>query len=659
MPRSYTELRAWYTEAEAGYRQWQRSAEESYEFVAGRQYSRQDERILKLQGRPMIAFNRIAYVVEAVAGAEIANRQEVRYIPREPGDVRVNEVMTSGAEWVRDRCLASDEESDAFRDMVICGLGYTDTRMSYDEDPEGQIIIERVDPFEMLVDPVAQKRNLRDARYVFRVQVDIPIEVARDMFPDVEDSLLDAGWAWPQTTTRSRYGRALSGDDYEVGDPQLPKLGIGRSGDSSRDDDDHELRYVTLVECQYRDHEPVWEVDDEMFGSATFEDHSMVRTYVQRLRELQRRPRVVQRSRTVYRRAFIGAQVLEDEELDPQEGGFRIKTMTGLRDRNAGTWHGLVESGKDPQRWANKWLSQTMHIMNSNAKGGIFAEESAFVNPAKAAEDYPKANPIIFVTGGALQNGKIQERQMANYPEGFSRLMEFAILSIRDCMGVNPELLGQADRNQPGVLEYQRRQAGMMILAPLFDAMRQYRIEQGTLLLHLIRRYLADGRLMRLVNAEQQQWVPLVDQPGTAEYDVIVDETPDTPSQRDRIWQIMQTMIPMLQQVGAPPEVWAEVVKHSPVPATMADKMVQGLLQARQDPEVQQAKMMEMQAAMAEIAKTSADTQKAQASAEYDRARAATERPRQQSAALAEAAKAAQMAHQASAPVTNGSGTRS
>ena len=43
---------------------------------------------------------------------------------------------------------------------------------------------------------------------------------------------------------------------------------------------------------------------------------------------------------------------------------------------------------RDPQMWANKWLSQTLHILNTSAKGGIVAEEDAFADMTEAEEKW-------------------------------------------------------------------------------------------------------------------------------------------------------------------------------------------------------------------------------------------------------------------------------
>jgi len=62
--------------------------------------------------------------------------------------------------------------------------------------------------------------------------------------------------------------------------------------------------------------------------------------------------------------------------------------------------------------------------------------------------------------------------------------------------GVNQELVGIVERDQPGVIEAQRKQAGMTVLAGLFNNQRRYRKEQDRLMLWLIQTFISDGRLI-------------------------------------------------------------------------------------------------------------------------------------------------------------------
>jgi hypothetical protein len=93
--------------------------------------------------------------------------------------VKVNELLTSAPKWFRQQCDAKDEESDAFRDTVVCGMGWTETSMSYDDNPNGDPQIDRTDPLEMVWDCGAKKRNLVDKRRVTHIRRDVPIDEAR------------------------------------------------------------------------------------------------------------------------------------------------------------------------------------------------------------------------------------------------------------------------------------------------------------------------------------------------------------------------------------------------------------------------------------------------------------------------------------------------
>jgi hypothetical protein len=176
-------------------------------------------------------------------------------------------------------------------------------------------------------------------------------------------------------------------------------------------------------------------------------------------------PQMVKQTKKVYNKAYmVGGTVLESMPLEVQSG-FTLHLITGARDRNNNTWFGLVALMMDPQRWANKWLSQIMHILNSSAKGGLIAERDAFAKTADAEASWAKAETITWANPGAVSGGKIQPKPTTAMPDGFAKLLDFAVNSINDVPGVNMELMGLVGTNQPGVLENMRKQAGMTILA--------------------------------------------------------------------------------------------------------------------------------------------------------------------------------------------------
>ena len=155
--------------------------------------------------------------------------------------------------------------------------------------------------------------------------------------------------------------------------------------------------------------------------------------------------------------------------------------------------------------------------------------------------------------------------------------MEFAIASIRDVTGVNIEMLGLADRDQPGILEYHRKQAGLAILAPLFDSLRRYRKEQGRVLLHFIQTYVSDGRLVRIVGPEGEKYAPLIKTAEAAAYDIIVDEAPTSQNQKDKVFAVLSQLLPILLSAGIP--VPPEILDYSPLPESLAQRWKRMLIE--------------------------------------------------------------------------------
>lgn len=624
-------LRTRYQAARQHASKWRSEAKICYGYYANDQWSEEDKAILEEQRRPCITFNRAKVLIDAVIGYEVNNRQETRYIPRTQGDAKVNELLTNAADFFRDSCDAEYEESDAFRDTAICGMGWTEDRLSDDKNPEYDLVRERVDPFEMLWDPSSKKPNLADARYLIRKKWMSKDEV-KAIFPD-----------WD--------GQAVIDDifaDDEVGDEDPKKVnphnsykGDGLSGQTYRD--------IPVIEHQYYEKETVHIIVNPMTQERVELDDGQYRANKAQIDEFRAlgAPYAKQK-RTTYKREFwVGAENVKRED-SPYKNGFTYGCITGMRDRNKGHWFGLMRVLIDPQQWSNKWLSQILHILNSGAKGGVILEKGAVDDVSKFEATWARSEAITWVKDGTLgANPRLLPKPQTQLPTGIEKLLEYANESFGQVSGVNQELLGMADREQPGVLEYQRKQSAVTLLAPLFDSLRRYRKMTGRCWLYFMQTYLQDGRLVRITaddEGEQEQYQPFVpgwNSPATAEYDVIVDQGSSAPNQKEATWAVLNTLLPIVGEGMGPDEI-ALALEYSPLPESFLEKYKQIQKQkAAQGPPPNpemvkaqamiQAKQAEMQL---EAQKAAQDAQikrdAAQADIEIERMKAAAEEQRQE-----------------------------
>ena len=518
-----------------------------------------------------------------------------RYLPREQHDNAGVEIWTEAGRWFRDQSDAEEAESDAFYDLVVAGIGWTETRVDFDENPDGDAKIDHINSFEMLADGSASKRNLSDRRRQWRVKK-VPCSEAYEMFPGFTKHDLNATWA--------DLGDIGDKKDVDQDQADLYEDDDTNANDPDARDDDTE---VTIVQCMWWERETVHELIDPMTGERTEMPAADFRTAEDRYKKMTGRGiPSIKRKRKVYKQAFLGRKLLNESEAQTQKG-WQIQPITGFRDEAEHTWFGLVRAMKDPQRWANKFFSQTMHILNSQAKGGVVMEESAAIDQRKFEQSWARTDAVSWVRPGTLTNGSFQEKPMAKFPAGFFQLMEYAVQSERDVTGVNMEMLGMREAEQPGVLEYQRRQQGMVMLSGLFSSLKLYRKSQGRVMLDLMKTYLADGRLIRIVGDGKAQVVPLAIQQD-AEYDIIVDEAPTSPNQKEMIWSMAQQ-----NWNNYPPQVQMALAKYAPYPESIVQEIVQGYQAAMQPPPPDPRVQAEAQKIMTESSENQANTQKLQA----------------------------------------------
>jgi hypothetical protein len=580
---------------ESKYGSWRKEARENYDMVAGdgRQWKKEDREALEAMDRPCVEFDRLGTIVDAVSGSEINNRQETSYIPRIPGSVQqqgMGATTTAAARWVRDNCDAEDEESDAFVDVLIAGVGCTHTRMDYEEDEEGQILIERKDILRMGWDATATKRNNADAKCAWE-ECKFSKEEIESRWPDkAEDIAFTSDISTEDDADELRVVNPAT--KYEKDDQQTASKGL-----------------VDVTHFQWYEVDQIYKVltpEGQIIelDKERFEAVAQINPQIQHAKVPRRR----------YMEAFICGNVelesgkLCDKASKPAKD-FSFQFITGKRDRNKGYWYGLVRPGKDPQRWANKFFSQILHIINTNAKGGVLAETGAVTNTKKFEDDWAKSDAVQWLNPGGL--GKIEPKQPAQIPNSLFQTMEFAISSIRDCTGVNLELLGLVDRQQAGVLEAQRTQAGLTILAPFFSSLRHYRKRQGRVLAYFINEYISDGRLIRVAGPEGEQFIPLMRQTEDVDFEMVVDSAPTARDTKEQTWAAILPVLGMMQQQGIMPP--PEVLDYLPVPISLAQKFKQAFMQHMQ--KVQQGDPKQEAMFGADLANKAADAEQKESAA--------------------------------------------
>jgi hypothetical protein len=589
----------WNTALTAQWSHWREETERYYAFVGGEQWTDGERSEMEGAEKIPVTFNLIGPVIDAVQGAEIQNRQQVQFYPREPGDTGVSDVLTQGADFVTEECNGDQEDSEAFWDCLVCGLGWTETRPEIEAD-QVNIIKERVDPLQMWPDPAARKRCLEDMRYLKR-----EIPMSPDEYEDFKDEI------GRDDLEGTEGAQEMDGKRRTIVNPATRYTSGMLGGDVSADT-------VIVCEWQWWDREPVFLAgipgDDGVVKITPLDQQTLDQA-------LQAEPslRFSQSHRKVYYRAFAtDVEILFQEKL--AEADFRYKPITGKRDRNTGTWYGLVKPMMDPQRFTNKLYSEILHIVRTNANGGMALEEDAVDDIRQFESTWAATDKITWLKPGSL-SGAHGSKMVAKSPPqvqvALFQLMEFARDMVKATTGVNEEILGLVGREQAGVLEQQRKQAAYGILSAFFDAKRRYQRNQGRLLLAEMRQYFPPDKLVRIVDQGSAQYVPLAASLEAQEFDIVVDEAPAGPDQKAKIMAVLMPLLPELLQAGLiGPEAIADVIQYLPIPASVANKLADAIRgQAQQAAQPNPMADAELQNKQADTGKKVADTTLARAKA--------------------------------------------
>ncbi len=517
---SFHEIRDWFRAAVAADASWREEALEDIEFYAGEQWDTASKDSLKEQRRPAITINHIRPLINLLSGYQRLNRYEPDFLPRTGDDIEKCNVAKGITKYLFDTNEFDYEESRVSLDAFLTGRGWF--YLSYRDE---EIRFKRVSPFNIYPDPESREEDLSDAECIHYARWTSKRTLKRH-FPDHADEI---------DLVVARYDAEETSD--HMGDDPLWYAA--------------ETKKVRLISTWYRSYRtdkicffpPELQIPDAPFEEVPPELRALAQVRTESREEI----RVA---------TYIGELLLEDVPSPYSHGKLPYVMVPGYWLGEGDTAAGVVRDLKDPQREMNKRRSQLLHIINTMANRGWMVKKGGldYANKNKLEKQGSTPGVVIEYQSDIAPNPFATD----SIPSGFFQVDKQYQEDLQNISGINEAMLGtDVPASASGrALELRQRQA-VTSLAMLFDKLR---MAKKRLLKQLwgnpkhpglLPQFYREPRIFRIVGqGGQPDFVP-VNQPqeaidprtgmavqqiindlSTFEFDIIISDTPATPSQR-------------------------------------------------------------------------------------------------------------------------------
>lgn len=608
--------------------------------------------------RAMVQFNKVKPYVNAVKGFMAQNRRKVSYAARiqaETVQQLYSDYANALADYVRSNTNADQVETQQDGDMLICGYGAVETAMTYGighatTDPNGEILMGRLDPLYLGWDPHAKETNLLDARWVY-YQRDYALEDALTLFSGSTPEVFDgAGMDDADETSGSGeigeggYHWYARGGRYNV----IKEVGVDWA------DEPGQLVRVYFYQwfayqCFYRAENPLFAMpaltaeealertellaaceriaaegaeDEENSDLFRFDPRAETLTFDEAIKEKLEalfgdRLEAFEFRRKVYYTAVISGNHVFTKFLSPCQKGFSVQFKTGDYDSKNHIWTGMVNAMKEPVLYYNKALTELMFIIGANSKGGVMYEKGTIEDVQKFEQNYAKTDAAIEVNEGALAEGRIKPKREGFMTTGYESVIQLSDASISDVNGIDRSFLGSSEnRQESGVLQKRRIRQVVSTLACYFDSITLYQKEQARLLLDFLRIYAEnnDGGLFRILGPDgRARFLQIAADKLVEDYDVSLQEAVTSPEDKQEQATLLTAIGDKLLQVGdmaSAKAVYALALKYIAISGDDAQKIMGILMPTTPPIDPAYVQKLEQQVAQLSNAASQADIKK-------------------------------------------------
>lgn len=456
-------------------------------FYDGQQWDYEDAELLRSRGQAPISYNEIKPTIDWLIGTERKSRVDF-FVVAEDDDEGADDdarLKTKLLKYLDDTNRAAFERSFAAEDAFKAGLGWLEVGLRGDKNGP-PIYIGAESWRNIIYDSQASKRDLTDARFIFRIKV-VDLDVAIAIFPDKKAELEAC---------------AQTGDDIDIFREWLGGTGLITGLDAFGMSKDEDLDFLTpkpvdlfnarervlLLECWCR--EPVHNTEPGPHGIAdpvTFKMYCSVMTE---------------------------KDTLIEAESPFKHDRFPFIPVWAYRNRRTGLPYGPIWPLLGPQEALNHRMSRSLYEAASNQ---IKIEEDAF-NPEvmdleEIRQELDDPNGMAVFAKGALAQGKVQERDGKGEARFQLDLAARDIQSIRGMSGVTGENRGMDTNSVSGKAVLAKQEQGSLLTLELFDNLLFARQMEGEMVLSLSEQFITQPMTVRVAGeragyeyAKVNQW---------------------------------------------------------------------------------------------------------------------------------------------------------
>ena len=461
--------RAWFL-AEASRQSANRAMmAKSEAFYDGNQYEFEDAQELRDRGQPVVVYNEVKPTIDWLIGTERKTRVDFLVVADDEGEEADNDatLKTKLLKYLDETNRASFERSYAAEDAFKAGIGWIEVGLRGDKNG-APIYIGAESWRNILWDSMATKRDLSDARYLFRIKV-VDLDVAIALFPDKKDKLEAC---------------AQNGDDAEILRNWLGTgLIAGLDAFSSQDD---KLDYLTakpvdmfntrervlLLECWSR--EPFHNKEPGPFGIA---DPMTWRIMCSIMTE---------------------KDTLIESWSPFKHDRFPFIPYWAYRNKRTGLPYSPICQLMGPQEALNHRMSRSLYEASANQ---LLMEEDSFnpevmdIDEIRRELDDPHGTAVF--ARGALAGGKVRDRDNNASAQFQLNLAQYDLNAIRQMSGVTGENRGLDTNATSGRAVLAKQEQGSLITMELFDNLLFARQMEGEMALSLSEQFITQPMTVR------------------------------------------------------------------------------------------------------------------------------------------------------------------